>query len=97
MSMMSKKSLMVAVLVGTASPVLASDASDDARAARRAAESATNRTRSADATPGNTPRTSEPGQPQHFTAANGDCRCRCVPADHTGHAPSPDRVPDYGG
>lgn len=94
---MLKKFIVAAVLVSTATPVLASDTSDDARAARLARETAPEARRAASGSVdgGAAHRDSKVERTDHPTGESTGCECRCPP--NAGYWSDPEPLPDYGG
>lgn len=94
---MLKKFIVAAVLVSTATPVLASDTSDDARAARQARETAseTRRAASGSVDGGAAHRDSKVEGTDYPTDESTRCECRCSP--NAGYWSDPEPLPDYGG
>lgn len=89
---MLKKLIVAAMLVATAVPVLASDASDDAREgtseARRGESGSDGR--------GDSRRESNAKVTDRATSEATCCDCRCAP-NEAGYRSDPDPIPDYGG
>lgn len=94
---MLKKFIVAAVLVSTATPVLASDTSDDARAARQAGETASETRRAASGSVDGDAarRDSKVEGTDHPTGESTRCDCRCPP--NAGYWSDPEPLPDYGG
>lgn len=99
---MLKKMIVAAALVATAAPGLASDASEDAKAARRAREQSSDARRREARGPGGK---ESAGRSEHAAPWIGHCDCPCAtrpgprsdPAPSPGYRSDPDPVPDYGG
>ncbi len=95
---MLKKFVLVAVLVGATTPALASDASDDARAARQARETTSERGRAAGGAveADDARRNEQTERPGHAPSEPADCACRCAP-NGPGFWTDPDAASSYGG
>lgn len=93
---MLKKFIVAAVLISTVTPVLASDTSDDARAARQARETASEARAASERVDGGTAhRNSKVEGTDHPTGESTGCECRCAPKAGSWSHPEP--LPDYGG
>lgn len=95
---MLEKFVLVAVLVGTTTPALASDASDDGRAARQARETTFERQRAGGGAveADDARRNAKTERLCEGRSESGDCACRCMP-NGPGLRTEPDSATSYGG